>query len=97
MDFKNMASRLKARYGMDFYDGYLRYALMFSEADRGKPSLQTHHVCPRCCGGKDDDFNLIRITFEHHRTLHRLILLTESLTPEQRRHLQFAYSKMRGK
>ena len=92
MDLKET---IRASYGVDLDEGYLRLAMMFNEADKGKRDLQVHHVCPRCCGGKDDSFNLVRVTFQHHRKLHNMILMS-NLTPEQRCKLEWAYKNMRG-
>ena len=77
-------------------EGYLRYAAMFSVADRNKKGLETHHVLPRCCGGTDDPANLVRVTEEHHTKLHKMILLSKLSETELKR-LKFAYAKRSGK
>ena len=86
---------LKRRYGISFPHSYIHFANNFSKLDIKCQNLQTHHICPRCCGGDDDNDNLIRITFHHHRKLHQLILQTKELTDEQKQQLTFAYTKMK--
>ena len=83
-------------YKITFPKGYIHFALAFSQMDKNCKNLQTHHICPRCCGGGNEDFNLIKITFHHHRKLHQLILQTVGLSDEQRNKLKFAYKKMRN-
>ena len=86
---------LKNRYGKSFPHPYLKFANNFAALDKGLSELQTHHVCPRCCGGDDDPRNLIRVSFRHHRKLHQMILQATSLTSEEKSKLEFAYRKMR--
>ena len=85
---------LENRYKITFPKGYIHFALTFNELDKNLKDLQVHHVCPRCCGGGDEDENLVRITFHHHRKLHQLVLSTPGLSNEQRTKLKFAYKKM---
>lgn len=87
---------LEERYKLTFPKGYIHFALAFNELDKNAKDLQIHHVCPRCCGGGNEEQNLIKITFHHHRKLHRLILQTVGLTDEQRNKLKFAYKSMQG-
>ena len=77
-------------------EGYLRYAAMFSVADRNKKGLEVHHVLPRCCGGTDDPANLVSITKEHHTKLHKMVLLS-ALSENERKALKYAYTMRRGK
>lgn len=70
MNELEMQSLLKDRYGISFSQGYLHYALVFNELDKNCKELQIHHLCPRCCGGGNENDNLVRITFHHHRKLH---------------------------
>lgn len=79
---------------MDY--GYLKYAIMFSEADRNKSDLDEHHIVPRCCNGRNDKENLIKVTKKHHTELHNLILKSD-LNDEERNHLEYAYLKRKGK
>ena len=95
MNEKELAEKLEKRYGIIFPKGYIHFALTFNELDKNLKGLQTHHVCPRCCGGGNENENLVRITFHHHRKLHQLILQTKELTDEQRQKLTFAYQKMK--
>lgn len=96
MTDEELFNYLKDKYGIEFPQGYIHFANNFSKLDAPLKNLQKHHICPRCCGGDDDEKNLIRITFHHHRKLHQLILLTKSLTEEQKTKLTFAYKKMKG-
>ena len=95
MSEEELAKKLEKRYGIIFPKGYIHFALAFNKLDKNLKGLQTHHVCPRCCGGGNEDENLVRITFHHHRKLHQLILQTKELTDEQRQKLTFAYQKMK--
>lgn len=95
MTVDDLHNYLKQNYNVDLPKNYLHFALTFNELDRNLKGLQTHHICPRCCGGTDDKENLVRITLHHHRKLHQLILQTKELTDEQRRKLTFAYQKMK--
>ncbi len=94
MDEQELSDYLKENYGITFAKGYLHFALAFNQLDKNQKSLQRHHICPRCCGGGDEDKNLIRINRHHHRKLHQLILQTTELTDEQRSKLTFALKKM---
>lgn len=95
MNSDELTRILKERYGITFPEGYIHFALTFNELDKNCKELQIHHICPRCCGGGNEDENLVRITFHHHRKLHQLILQTKELTGEQRQKLIFAYQKMK--
>lgn len=86
---------LKTKYGISFPHAYIRFINNFSKIDSGLKTFQVHHICPRSCGGDNDERNLIRVSFHHHRKLHQLILKTEGLTDEQLSKLRFAYQKMR--
>lgn len=94
MTDKELFLFLKNTYGISFPHAYIHFANNFSKLDCHIKNLQTHHICPRCCGGDDDSNNLIKITFHHHRKLHQLILQTKELTEEQKSKLTFAYKKM---
>ena len=83
-------------YSRSFDNGYLKYCVMFSIADKNKKNLDIHHIVPRCCGGRNDDENLIAITKKHHTELHNLILKSD-LKDEERRNLEYAYLKRTGK
>lgn len=95
MNEKELIEKLKERYGIIFPEGYIHFALTFNDLDKKSKDLQRHHICPRCCGGGNEDENIVRITFHHHRKLHQLILQTKELTNEQRQKLIFAYQKMK--
>ena len=82
-------------YKIRFPTAYIHFANNFSKLDVNCKNLQTHHLCPRSCGGTDLKENLVKITFHHHRKLHQLILQTKELTNEQRQKLTFAYQKMK--
>lgn len=75
---------------------YLTYCVMFSICDKNKKSLDVHHIVPRTCGGRNDEENLIAITKNHHTKLHNLILKSD-LSDEERKNLEYAYLKRRGK
>ena len=83
-------------YFRKFDDGYLKYCVMFSIADKNKKNLDVHHIVPRCCGGRNDEENLIAVTKKHHTELHNLILKSD-LKDEERRNLEYAYLKRSGK
>lgn len=91
-----LSNYLKNSYNIEFPVAYIHFVNNFIKLDKNLKNTQTHHICPRCCGGKDEPFNLAKITFNHHRKLHQLILKTEGLNEEQRKKLKFAYKKMRG-
>lgn len=93
---KKMELYLEFMGRTEMAEGYLRYAAMFSVADRNKKGLEVHHVLPRCCGGTDDPANLIRVTEAHHTKLHRMILLSK-LSDEERKLLKYACLKRLGK
>lgn len=97
MNEDELIDKLKKRYGIVFPKGYIHYALIFNQLDKNCKDLQTHHICPRCCNGGNEDENLVRITFHHHRKLHQLILSTQGLTDEQKDKLKFAYKKMQNR
>lgn len=84
------------KYKFTFPKGYIHFALTFNELDKNAKNLQTHHICPRCCGGGDEEQNLVKVTFHHHRKLHQLVLQTVGLSDEQRNKLKFAYKSMQG-
>lgn len=94
MNENELFVKLKEKYGIEFPKGYIHFAMTFNKLDKGLKDLQVHHICPRCCGGGNEDENLVRITFHHHRKLHQLILTTQGLTNEQKDKLKFAYKKM---
>lgn len=94
MTDNELSEFLKNCYGIQFPQSYIHFANNFNKIDSRLKNLQTHHICPRCCGGNDNSNNLIKITFHHHRKLHQLILQTEELSEEQRSKLTFAYKKM---
>ncbi len=96
MNDKELSAYLQKRYNIVFPEGYVHFALAFNELDKKAKNLQVHHVCPRCCGGGNEEQNLVKITFHHHRKLHQLILQTVGLTDEQRSKLKFAYKSMQG-
>lgn len=76
-------------------ESYMHFAYTFNQIDKDKKDLQIHHVIPRCCGGTNDNYNLVKVTFHHHRTLHRLILLSDGFTEEQLNKLKYAYNEMK--
>ena len=86
---------LKSTFGISFSHAYVHFINNFSKLDSGLTNYQTHHICPRCCGGTDNEKNLIKVSFHHHRKLHQLILQTKELTDDQRQYLTFAYQKMK--
>ena len=55
MNEKELAEKLEKRYGIIFPKGYIHFALTFNELDKNLKGLQTHHVCPRCCGGGNEN------------------------------------------
>ena len=85
---------LKDTYHIEFPEGYVHFVNNFMKLDKNVKT-QTHHICPRCCGGDDNPLNLAKITFNHHRKLHQLILQTKNLSEEQLKKLKFAYTKMK--
>ena len=95
MNVNELSEYIKNKYNISLPNNYLHFALTFNHLDKNCKDLQTHHICPRCCGGKNEEQNLVRITFHHHRKLHQLILQTKELTDEQRYYLSFAYNKMK--
>lgn len=36
-------------------------------------NYETHHIIPRCLGGSNETFNLVRLTFREHFVCHRLL------------------------
>lgn len=66
-----------------FKTDYLKKCIQFSEQDK---SLTTeyhfHHIIPRCCGGTDDSRNLIKVSIQHHKDLHKSII--QSYRPNKR-------------
>ena len=96
MNDKELLVYLEERYKITFPEGYVHFALAFNKLDKKAKNLQIHHICPRCCGGGNEEQNLVKITFHHHRKLHQLILQTVGLTDEQRNKLKFAYKSMQG-
>ncbi len=97
MDEEELRIKLENKYKITFPKGYIHFALTFNNLDKNLKDLQVHHICPRCCGGGNEDENLVRITFHHHRKLHQLILSTQGLTDEQKDKLKFAYRKMQNR
>ena len=95
MNDTELSEFFTAAYGITFPESYIHFVNNFALLDRKAKGLQKHHICPRCCGGNDDERNLIKITFHHHRKLHQLILQTKELTDEQKQKLTFAYQKMK--
>lgn len=89
-----LTNHLEKLYGIRFSEGYIHFAITFNNLDKNLKNLQTHHICPRCCGGGDEKDNLVKVTFHHHRKLHQLLLSTVGLTDEQKDKLKFAYKKM---
>ena len=51
---------------------------------------EKHHIQPRCCGGSDDEYNLIDLLAEEHYEAHRLLAIEN---PENY-HLQYAWTMM---
>ena len=88
---------IKNTYNRELDIGYIKYAVMFSFADKDKKNLEVHHIVPRTCGGRNDIENLISITKKHHTKLHNLILKSDSLSDEERTHLEYAYLKRTGR
>lgn len=37
-------------------------------------NFELHHIKPRCCGGKDDKSNLVKLTFREHYLAHHLLV-----------------------
>lgn len=50
---------------------------------------QTHHIIPRCMGGKDDYNNLVVLTYKEHRLCHRLLIKMTS--GEYKHKMMYAY------
>ena len=96
MNEDELLKYFETRYKISFPKGYIHFALTFNELDKNSKGLQIHHICPRCCGGGNEEQNLVRISFHHHRKLHQLILSTQGLTDEQKSKLKFAYKSMQG-
>lgn len=42
------------------------------EPERYKKGFDTHHIIPRCCGGTDDQINLLIVTRREHYVVHHL-------------------------
>lgn len=51
---------------------------------------EKHHIQPRCCGGSDDESNLIDLLAEEHYEAHRLLAIEN---PDNY-HLQYAWTMM---
>lgn len=94
MTDKELYVFLRDTYKIRFAHSYIHFINNFSTLDSGLKDYQVHHICPRCCGGNDDERNMIKVSFHHHRKLHQLILQTKELTKTQRKYLTFAYRKM---
>lgn len=37
-------------------------------------NFEVHHIKPKCCGGNNDDSNLVKFTFREHYLAHRLLV-----------------------
>ena len=52
------------------------YADLISTANDKNKDLQNfeiHHIIPKCCGGKDNEKNLVKLTFREHYLAHKLL------------------------
>lgn len=63
--------------------GYLYHCVKYSKQDKHlMTGTHIHHIIPKCLGGKDDKENLIKISIEHHKALHRNII--QSYRPKKK-------------
>lgn len=60
---------------MDTRSSYYEFIHAVSESRPNEwfEGSQRHHILPRCLGGKDEESNLIYLTFKEHFTAHRLL------------------------
>ena len=58
---------------------YMNYQKIYNDLiNRGQNRVlegysERHHIVPRCMGGSDEDFNLVRLTPEEHYVAHQLL------------------------
>ena len=72
------------------------YQIIDAARKRGVPTYyyEEHHVVPKCMGGNDAEWNMVKLTFREHYLVHWL--LTKMTDGDIKRKMYWAFSMMAG-
>lgn len=59
---------------MDYFNHYIK--LVDSRQSRGlnrETGYEIHHIVPRCLGGENEQYNLVKLTYKEHFIAHKLL------------------------